>query len=261
MQVDLYNSYGLIGCNRKHRGLPIIGSGPLASAPVASAGNQNMFYMSTDFGLCKYVSVFKNEGTDWVNCGRPAHLMALLNPTIASTVRSVFKSISVASGYVWGLADSGAVIQNGLYTLLGVDGCGGAVGGSGLFANPRVTISSDYNAVTLLTDGASFAKISNGTLMGDVPKGTLTSSASLYIGSRTDGVSVNFEGFVAVVDFYSGFNPDGSCNGLTLVDRLDFNKWDGTGTIRFDSGHACTVADGTPFTAKSYACIPLILLQ
>jgi len=49
----------------------IIGSGPLASAPAASAANQNLFYMSTNFGLCKYVSVFNNAGSDWIDCGRP----------------------------------------------------------------------------------------------------------------------------------------------------------------------------------------------
>lgn len=44
-----YKSNGLqIGKERAS----IIGSGTLANAPVASASNQNLFYMSTDFGLC-----------------------------------------------------------------------------------------------------------------------------------------------------------------------------------------------------------------
>ena len=46
--------------------LPIIGSGPLASAPVASAENQNMWYMSTDFGLCLSRRVVSLDGPDTI---------------------------------------------------------------------------------------------------------------------------------------------------------------------------------------------------
>ena len=52
------------------------------------------------------------------------------------------------------------------------------------------------------------------------------------------------------------------CDGSgTIVDTLDFNKWDGSGTVYFDSGHACTVTDGTPFTARAKALVPVSLLQ
>ena len=45
-------------------GLKFVGSGPLASAPVASAANQNMWYMSTDFGLCLSRRVIYLNGPD-----------------------------------------------------------------------------------------------------------------------------------------------------------------------------------------------------
>lgn len=40
----------------KSSGPIIIGAGPLASAPAASAANQNMYYASTDFGVVRYIS-------------------------------------------------------------------------------------------------------------------------------------------------------------------------------------------------------------
>lgn len=52
---------------RKHimqSGLTIIGTGTLASAPVASVANQNMFYMSTDFGLCLSRRIVLLNGPD-----------------------------------------------------------------------------------------------------------------------------------------------------------------------------------------------------
>lgn len=82
-----YNNYGPLdyldvwyksnGISVGKKDPPIIGYGALASAPVASAENQNMFYMSTDFGLCFSRSVAHLRGNDYIE-----------NPLLTSDMKS-----------------------------------------------------------------------------------------------------------------------------------------------------------------------------
>lgn len=245
---------------RKHimqSGLKIIGSGPLASAPVASAGNQNLYYMSTDFGLCKYVSVFNNVGTDWINCGRPSWLDQLRPSVDEFTICAVFMPSSFPSASriyslegVAGAQTQFSLIPNatgGLFARLG--------GTSASPLHTGLTANTWYNhKLNAKLPVANSTSVLNGASVAILTPSNYVSTSNLFIGAFSQNPTVeNFEGMIAKVAF---------CNGSgVIVDVLDLNKWDGSSAVYFDSGHACTVTDGTPFTAKSYACIPWSVLK
>lgn len=235
----------------------IIGSGPLASAPVASAANQNMFYMSTDFGLCKYVSVFNNAGNDWIDCGRPSWLAQLRPGVDEFTVCAVFMPSSLpAASRVYSLEGAGGAqtqfsliptTTGGLYSRLG--GTAAAPIHTGLSVN--TWYNHKLNAKKPVANSTS---VLNGESVPVLTPGNYVSNSGLFIGAVSVNLTgENFEGMIAKFSVYNG-------SGV-VIDSLDLNKWDGSGTVRFDSGHACTVTDGTPFTAKSYALIPWKMLN
>lgn len=226
--------------------------GPLASAPVASAGNQNMFYMSTDFGLCKYVAVFKNEGSDWINCGIPSWL-AGLTPNVNYFIDVVALSLATTAGYYFASTGSPAENLFNLYVSSAESSFGGGVGAGATKSTPTLYTNADvYKCITLINDAAS-ARVTVDGSSAVFPKGAYSTPRTLFIGGRTDGATANYEGSIACFRVRNGSGA--------IIDTLDMNKWDGTSTMRFDSGHACTVTDGAPFTAKSYACIPWSVLK
>ena len=236
----------------------IIGSGPLASAPAASAVNQNLFYMSTDFGLCKYVSVFNNAGSDWIDCGRPSWL-AQLRPNVDAFFIDVVYSIASYSavGRVYSLeAASSLETQFSMIPTSNASATYIRIGGAGTINIGKVPINT-FVRHTLA--GKVPASASQSTLNDNAPV-TITSGGSfispnnLVLGGYSpDPATQNMEGRIACFRVRNGAGA--------VIDMLDLNKWDGTGTVRFDSGHACMVTDGTPFTAKSYSLIPMSVLR
>ena len=267
-----YNNYGpldYLDVGYKSNGLQIgkeratiIGSGPLASAPAASAGNQNMFYMSTDFGLCKYVGVFRNEGVDWINCGRPAWLSNLVPKVNTFTIEATSSPKSLSFQSIVGLADVDPP-PNPTKTqfLLGYKS-GGAfevyVGGTAIGGTSGLFPVNVFNRATVAVGLTQAKCYKNGVLDVSFNISTKVSSADLYIGALANGY--NFEGDIASVRIYSGVNADGSTTGLTLLDKYDFNKWDGSVSGTSDMGYAYTVTKATPFTELSFACVPMSIL-
>ena len=238
-------------------GLKFVGSGPLANAPVASAANQNMWYMSTDFGLCKYVSVFNNAGSDWINCGRPSWLDQLRPDVDAFTVCAVFMPTSLPSASrVYSLDGASGVQTQFSLIPISTGGLHSRLGGTS--ANPihtGLTANTWYNhKLNAKIPVANSTSVLNGANVAVLTPGNYVSTSNLFIGGRSENPTTeNFEGMIAK---FAVFNGSG-----VIIDVLDLNKWDGTGTVRFDSGHACTVTDGTPFTAKSYSLIPWSILN
>ena len=234
----------------------IIGSGPLASAPVASAANQNVWYMSTDFGLCKYVSVFNNAGSDWINCGRPSWLDQLRPDVDAFTVCAVFMPTSVpTASRVYSLeGSSGSQTQ---FSLIPISNGGLHSRLGGTSANPihtGLTANTWYNhKLNAKIPVANSTSVLNGANVAVLTPGNYVSTSNLFIGTYSQNPTVeNFEGMIAKFAV---------CNGSgAIIDVLDLNKWDGSSTVYFDSGHACTVTDGAPLTKKGYACIPWSVL-
>ena len=233
-------------------GLKFVGSGTLASAPEASAANQNMWYMSTDFGLCKYVGVFNNAGSDWIDCGRPSWL-AQLRPSVDEfTICAVFMLSSLPSpSRVYSLEGTGGAqtqfsliptATGGLYSRLG--------GTSASTLHTGLTANTWYNhKLNAKLPVANSTSVLNGESVAVLTPGNYVSTSNLFIGGFSQNPTVeNFEGMIAKFAV---------CNGSgVIIDVLDLNKWDGSSTVYFDSGHACTVTDGAPLTKKGYACIP-----
>ena len=235
-------------------GLKFVGSGPLASAPEASAGNQNMWYMSTDFGLCRYVSVFNNVGLDWIDCGFPPLLSGLTGIADSFTLEAVFSITTARNSRILSFGESAGASQWRLMTSL----AGALVPtiGSTSSARGSYVVNEWVKYEIKATAGSNLATAyKNGIQQGSQFAITdETSLTSLIIGGFSGNPSAeNLEGMVACFRVRDGSG--------TVIDTLDLNKWDGTAIARFDSGHACTVSDGTPFTAKSYACIPMSVLQ
>lgn len=238
------------------RGLPIIGSGPIANAPAAGAGNNNALWVDGS-SIYQCVGVFNNAGTDFVNCGRPANLISLLVPTVASTVCAVVLPSNYSqTGQLYALSGGSGAIVSQTYVQTGSFGY--SCGGASVSVIPVSTVG--FKSVRSSNTGSAHFITVDGSPSSMVANGADTYSGSLFIGGRTDGESVNFEGRIASVSFYSGFNADGSCTGLQLIDRYDFNKWDGSANGTSLMGNPYTVTDGTPLTAKSYAWVNRALL-
>ena len=241
-------------------GLKFVGSGPLANAPVASAANQNMWYMSTDFGLCKYVRVFNNAGIDYINCGRPSHIINLLSPSNPYTVRVCLLPSSISQAGVVAALSGGTAVTTPFNIRFYNSFVGVTVGDAAPAEIPATQLNDAFNCIVALNTGASHMIKAGSSYSESILNGSGSYSGNLFIGGRTDGVSANFEGKIAFISFYQGYNPDGSFAGLTLVDRYDFNLWDGSNSGTSIMGAPYTVVKGSPITEAEYALVPLSLL-
>jgi hypothetical protein len=238
----------------------IIGSGPLASAPVASAANQNMWYQSTDFGLCKYVSVFENAGTDLINCGFLPYLadIALANGPLTIELIYCTTQIGVFTTPVsW--ADSSSLINfaikqrssNKLWALN--NGAVLAESTNAIATNVfnKVVASRRSTSTTITLNGISKTVVANSVFS--------ITNRSFFIGGHP--TEENMDGCVCMVRIYSGYTQNDSVSGLTLLDEWDFNKYAGGLTGASLMGYPFAVVDGTPETRLGYRCIPWSLLQ
>ena len=238
----------------------IIGSGPLANAPVASAANQNLFYMSTDFGLCKYVSVFNNAGSDWINCGVLPYVEDAVANNSAITLECVFATASIGANMV--PAVIGGLLTETNLSLKVRDsglmwanvGSQSVIGNSQLIANRfyRAKASRNNTTISLCYNDLSFVRsVANSLAYPNKP---------FLIGGHLSNAE-NFEGQIAKVRVYSGYSATCDVSSLVLLDEWDFNTWAGGLTGSSLMGYPFTVVDGTPETRLGYRCIPWSVLQ
>lgn len=241
-------------------GLKFVGSGPLANAPVASAANQNMWYMSTDFGLCKYVSVFENAGTDLVNCGVLPYVEDAVANDSDITLECVFAAASIGANMVPAvigglLAETNISLKVRDSGLMWANvGMLSVVGNSTLVVNKfyRAKASRNSTKISLCYNDLSFVRsVTNPLAYPNKP---------FLIGGHLSN-SENFEGSIAKVRVYSGYSATCDVSSLVLLDEWDFNKWAGGLTGSSLKGYPFTVVDGTPETRLGYRCIPWSVLQ
>ena len=228
-------------------------SGPLASAPVASAGNQNMWYNSTDFGLCKCVSVFNNAGSDWIDCGRPSFISHLSTITRAGyRCKVVFKINANTWSTLVGLGTSSPTTRQ---LQIGVSNTGVSanlyLGGASSDMPIQQSGTWGFLDINYPKTGLATASTTLGTTV--INSGVIADyTGNLMFGVLSDGNDAA-EASTAFVKFW---DSDGK-----LLDNYDFNRWDGTGSGASEKGNIYNVTDGTPFTAKSYSWIPWSVLQ
>lgn len=205
---------------------------------------------SKQYGVFQWKGVFRNAGTDWVDCGRPTWINKLL-PSAQYTIRAVSLQRAVGYGSIISVADDTLSQLNLLYapSSMVIASVGGNVN------TPTVPAINQLRAITLAV-GATTKIFVDGALYGSGSKGVQTYSGNLIIGARNPTTGDNLEGDIAYIEIYEGANSDGSLQGLSLIDKYDFNKWNGTGSGVSQNGFPFTVSDGSPFTAKSYAWVP-----
>ena len=242
----------------------IIGSGPLASAPVASAANQNMWYQSTDFGLCKYVSGFLNEGVDFVSAGRPAWI-----PQIAPNMAfSFFTSLRIkktvaAAQYLISLADGDTAATQQLAVLFNQGGgtVSLRIGGVGKSAAYVLPVPATILDICITSNGTiSDLWIGGAKVVSGLVNGAYTSAQNLSIFGYAANPLYNAEALFFQSSIFSGYSATGTCANLTQIDKYDMNKWDGSTSGKSEMGYGYTVTKDTPFTELSYACVPMSML-
>ena len=196
--------------------------------------------------------VFRNEGADYIDFGRPAAWVALFDSTRRYSVYAVANlSIIGNQSVLFGndADDFSARTVLRINNAIGDYKFYGQVGGNVSAAtSPRY--SGGFVRVGLQALGATFNVIH--------PDGS--KSVSVNCGS---GVSVgnfrasssSFEGDLVFVGIYDA-------NGM-LVDAFDSNRldlWDGGTSGYTVMGNPFTVVKGTPFTEEAYSLVPVSML-
>lgn len=242
----------------------VIGYGLLANAPVATTLNQNQFYMSTDFGLCKYVGGFLNEGIDYVSAGRPSWI-TFINPNVAFsffTTLRIKKTVAVAQ-YLISLADGDAANTQQFAILFNQNGgvVSLRIGGVEKSEAYVLPVSDTRLSICITSDGIiSDLWIGGVKIISGLVNGGYMSSQNLNIFGYSFNPSYNAEALFFQSSVFYGYSSNGLCSGLTQIDKYDMNKWDGSITGKSDMGNSYTVTKGVPFTELSYACVPVNLL-
>lgn len=238
--------------------------GPLASAPAASAANQNQFYLSTDFGLCKYVSGFLNEGVDFISAGRPAWITQITPNLAFSFFTSLrIKKTAAAAQYLISLADGDAANTQQLAVLFNQGGgtVSLRVGGIEKSASYVLPVSDTRLAICITSNGTiSDLWIGGVKVIAGLVNGPYVSAQNLNIFGYAFNPLYNAEALFFQSSIFSGYSTTGMCNSLTQIDKYDMNKWDGSTSGKSDMGYTYTVTKATPFTELSYACVPMSLL-
>jgi hypothetical protein len=202
--------------------------------------------------LWLWKGLLRNAGSDWVDCGRPTWLNQLRPSIDEFTIRAIAKNADLSNFY--GIVGMGDPRQIALGTKANGE-VNAYVGDVGNGASPKLA-ENFFNELILSAQSSSFTTFANKLKGMDDVCGAITTSNNLFLSTLNAGLSDNFEGDLAMVEFYAGASADGSLDGLTLIDRYDFDKWDGTANGTSEKGFPFTVTDGTPFTAKSFAWVP-----
>lgn len=210
--------------------------------------------------------VFHNDGTDYVDCGRPAFLNQL-NPTVDEfTVRFSFKTTSTNQMYLFGLGpvapsnerQLGVRVNNVVGDQQLSISIGGDYKNSGVIAN--LLDGKVKNCVLKVTTTNIYLFVNNAFIFSTAFTGSNTSTNNLMIGTldSTSPASFNFQGDTCCLEFYSGVGDTASASliGLTLLDSYNFgdpSQWNGGSSGTSLNGNAFTVTDGAPTGAGDYA--------
>lgn len=242
--------------------ITLVGSGPISSAPVASAELRGaMWYDETSVssanpsGLWQCRGVFNNVGTDWIDCGVPTFITNYMRPGVDSfIVEAVAKKSSSVDSF-GPLVETGTAGATRIFELAHVGSANnyalqansGGVQYRNEYINVPVNIYHKYTLVS--TPGANGCSVYyDGVLVGNFTSGLYSTITGMrFMGSPGIGIEY-FDGKLASVRFFSVSSG--------LLDAYDFDLWNGTGSGMSQNGNAYTVTDGNPFTAKGYDWVP-----
>ena len=202
------------------------------------------------FALYQSKRIFHNQGIDYVNWGMPSGLITLLNGDYIMEVvltPSAYVNVTAVCGLSDGVSHRQFVLAQ-INDFFNFNYMGGVTASSTVKAIPGGAKKILFDSVSrkLYLDGLS-------NIIGT--KGTETYSGNIYIGGRTDGASVNWEGDTYKITFK---NTSG-----VVVDEIDFSnvsQWDGGMTGTSKSGAPFTFTDGAPTTKAGYNWIPMDLI-
>jgi hypothetical protein len=186
-----------------------------------------------------FKTVFTNDGTDFIDYGRPQWAVDNLRPSVDEFTIEL-EGIVEADGTFFSLGSAVASSARQLQ-LFSQTGLIKVVLGGDLFTTTLTHSFGEYLKITLEVRTDGFTVTLNGVSeIGTI--GGVTSTENLYIGGRTDGASFNYEGKIWDVKFYSGV---GSSKTLLEHFPLDGSPDGVNGTIG-------TVTDGTPTGVWDY---------
>ena len=234
-------------------GLPVVLYPTDQFPTIASIPTGAVVYDSTDGVVKKKVRVFHNEGTDWVDVGRPSWL-ANVRPAVDSFSVSCICSPSVVdSGTLisWGAAENADSRQFQLFCETNL---------SARFGGTKTTVTSPlvvnkwarfYAEQTGVNSLLSYNGLSNTGIAV-----SYTGTENVFVGGRTDGASYNLEGDTALIII-----KDGSGDLLDCIDFTRTDLWDGGATGYTCAGNPFNVSDGTPFGVAKETLVPISLLS
>lgn len=227
------------------RGYPLASSWPTIDAIPPGA-------LVLDNGVVKQcVFCFNNEGKDWVDCGRPSWLNQF-EPSMPFCIEAVaFVKSGAGYGPIFTLGGaSSSTRQLDIAHRRDTGLCQTNIGGAQIVTTSPVLLDA-WHKYQIKSDPRSFSV--DGDVLTTGSNGSFLSSQNLVVCTNADNTaSEYFEGLVSVLRFYDA-------NG-NIIDSLDFNKWDGSSIVRFDSGHACTVTDGAPTGTLVKSLVPVSML-
>lgn len=244
---------------------PIIGSGPIASAPDAETwwnkapGKIGGLYYNTGatadtpVGPCVPVRSFHNEGADYGDWGRPADLISLINGR--NYVCETVGRLNISQTFV-------AFVQLGTSPNIEMSISVGnssttrwfAVGTGSAPSVGSIPIGRFSQAI-LVASGTTYLGYINGSLVVSASAGAQTSTANLIL---TAGASFgnNLEGDLLLACFR---NSSGQC--VACFNANDPNQWNGGTSATDSAGNPITFTDGSPTGIVAYRWVNLYLAQ
>ena len=235
--------------------LPIIGSGPLASAPVASAGNLSGMYLETgdplwpNGRLWRYRRGFNNDGTDAIVIRNSTLIRDKIRPKVDSfTFEIIFNLRSLNA---W---------QN-IVTLLGTDAqllilvtnlnkirivVGGVVVGSDSVAS--LTIGKFYRCVVSVNaDGTTKCFINSVEFVTGTCGAVVEPSALITLSAKNTTSTDNHNGYLCCFGIYYGYSSIGNTSVLTRFSSFALDEIAGSTTVSDSlTGVLGDITDGSP---------------
>ena len=245
-----------------------IGSGaiypPASSWPSVYDIPPGMLVLDADGVLKKKIKGFKNEGFDYLDTGRPSWIGAL-NPTESFTICTVLKIKKTAAiaQYLLGLlqGDDTPSQQVSVFFHQGAKNVSMVIGGlaaNASYALPSVDTLLD---ICITSNGLkSDLWINGASLISGLTNGSFVTSQNLKIFGYAYNTAYNSEAIFFQSSIYSGYSSDGTKNGLSLIEKYDMDKWDGSTSGIGNNGTPYTIVKATPFTEETYALVPVSML-
>jgi hypothetical protein len=244
----------LIACNALGMySVPVIGSGPIATAPPASGywaqGGIGPLYYNTDDGQ-SYVSVrsFNNDGIDYGDWGNVASIRSATLPNMAFKLRVVVRArtlgqtaliLSLSGGVnfaQWGIVQ----FNNSFMSQVG--------------SQKNSAIAETTNVVEIIceSNGTNQRIIVNGVTGPLVGNGANTYNGNIFIGGRTDGVTSNWDGETFLAEIKNASNQCIACfNANSPL------QWNGGSVATDSAGNVISFTDSTPLGRVAYSWIKL----